>query len=303
MADILHHRISTLDFSPISTRFHLTNPTINPQTILTEYRRFLCLKVLLGDIDAPSQIAPSALIEEFWHQHVLHTKHYRTMCQLLGVPYVDYDPGAKNDMVAREKGWVMMWGMYKTVYGREMRADVWQGVANVVLEDGSGSLGDNPPGEAQSVGTDTSTPSQQGPNNTTHNNAGSTQPTTSIASIPTGPNPASKRPAESLVRESSTSTAPAPPAKRHRTTPDPQFHVNISVYKGSTHRVNASPKDTIHQLELRVAKVVDHSLFTFRLFNGGLMFEDRSATLAAEGVESGEELELFPAPDCFSLFD
>ena len=52
-------------------------PSINIQELLEEYKRFLVIKGVAKDTAAPIQLSPSALIEQVWHQHLLHTAKYR----------------------------------------------------------------------------------------------------------------------------------------------------------------------------------------------------------------------------------
>ena len=47
------------------------------QELLEEYKRFLVVKGVAKDTAAPIQLSPSALIEQVWHQHLLHTAQYR----------------------------------------------------------------------------------------------------------------------------------------------------------------------------------------------------------------------------------
>ena len=56
-------------------------PFVIIKQLLEEYKKFLVIKVIAKD----TQCSPSALIDQVWHEHILHTAKYRDACTAFGV--------------------------------------------------------------------------------------------------------------------------------------------------------------------------------------------------------------------------
>jgi uncharacterized membrane protein YgcG len=60
-----------------------------------EYRRFLYALAHKRPEDTISP--PTHEVDEFWHQHILHTRKYRDDCQKVFGQYVDHTPGLNSE--------------------------------------------------------------------------------------------------------------------------------------------------------------------------------------------------------------
>ncbi len=60
------------------------------RTAIKEYKKFLFL-ALTSEV----AVTPSLDIDEVWHVHILHTRGYRSFCNLIG-RNLDHDPGMPN---------------------------------------------------------------------------------------------------------------------------------------------------------------------------------------------------------------
>ena len=85
--------IASLDLS--SVRFKVINElgwsSENADQVELEYRRFLYALAHKRREDTISP--PTKEVDEFWHQHILHTRKYRDDCDKVFGHYVDHTPG------------------------------------------------------------------------------------------------------------------------------------------------------------------------------------------------------------------
>ena len=95
-SDLLHEKLSCFDDGTVIDN--------QDNRDLTEYVKFLVMKVLVGDYDA-TILSPSPSVDLVWHEHVLHTQLYWDANQLLqgavplemGKNFVHHNPdGAEN---------------------------------------------------------------------------------------------------------------------------------------------------------------------------------------------------------------
>ena len=121
-------RAENLDLSfliPVLTN-KIPNRSIKPNDLLREYKRFLAIKVIAEDTEAPFSLSPSAMVDQVWHQHILHTKQYRLTCTQFGVN-IDHDPaGAGDPEPVREKRLKMTKAFYKTVFNEDAPDKYWK---------------------------------------------------------------------------------------------------------------------------------------------------------------------------------
>jgi hypothetical protein len=96
--------------------FEALRSRISSPDLLLEYKRFLALKVALGDFDA-SVLSPPAEIDAIWHAHILDTKHYRTVCEALGQGFIEHDPDGGADPAARDTRRMTCLAEYKKEFG------------------------------------------------------------------------------------------------------------------------------------------------------------------------------------------
>jgi len=80
-----------LDLSYLVQNLSDKLPSVNIPQLLEEYKKFLAIKVIARDATDPTHLSPSALIEQVWHLHLLHTAQYRAACSTLGV-FIDHHP-------------------------------------------------------------------------------------------------------------------------------------------------------------------------------------------------------------------
>jgi hypothetical protein len=78
---------------------YLNSKSKFPEKQIQEYGRFLLLKVLEKDtLDIKTiRLSPSAAVDEVWHYHMLHPRHYAAMCQEFCGHIIDHDPDTAAD--------------------------------------------------------------------------------------------------------------------------------------------------------------------------------------------------------------
>ena len=57
---------------------------LNIVELVSEYRRFLAVKVLHADTGLPASLSPSASVGRVWRAHLLNPGHYIQCCNKLG---------------------------------------------------------------------------------------------------------------------------------------------------------------------------------------------------------------------------
>jgi len=101
-------------------------PSVNVPLLLLEYKKFLALKVISEDTSVPMFLSPSALIDQAWHVHLLHTAQYRDACSALGAN-IDHSPaGAQDQHLVREKRLVLTKAFYMTVFQLIPPSKFWE---------------------------------------------------------------------------------------------------------------------------------------------------------------------------------
>ncbi len=60
-----------------------------------QYRNYLLLRLLYPNIDLP----PSREIDEFWHNHILHTQKYHKDCESIFGYYLHHNPHSNMDNI------------------------------------------------------------------------------------------------------------------------------------------------------------------------------------------------------------
>jgi hypothetical protein len=83
--------IESIDFNPIVKRMVKANHWSHAETLegLKQYKNFLFLKRKYHE---KYTIPPSIDIDEFWHNHVLHTKKYTEDCNVIFGNYLHHHP-------------------------------------------------------------------------------------------------------------------------------------------------------------------------------------------------------------------
>jgi hypothetical protein len=83
------------------------------------YRRFFALLV-----DHPTEgLVPSKAIDEFWHNHILHTKRYMHDCMQSAGRYLHHQPSDPDDSQAvadLSQGFLRTCRLYQESYGKPL---------------------------------------------------------------------------------------------------------------------------------------------------------------------------------------
>lgn len=100
-------------------------PSVDIAELLEEYKKFLAIKVIAKDATAPIHLSPSALIDQVWHQHLLHTAQYRAACSALGV-FIDHDPeGALSSDSVRKNRLLLATTHYSIIFNQPAPVKFW----------------------------------------------------------------------------------------------------------------------------------------------------------------------------------
>jgi len=89
---------NALDLSPLEPSLARQGVEDIPE-LLTEYKKFLAIKVVTGDVASPQSFSPGPLVDQVWHEHLLLPRHYLAACRALGegIEVIDHDPGSARD--------------------------------------------------------------------------------------------------------------------------------------------------------------------------------------------------------------
>jgi len=105
--------------APLSSKLP---PSVDIKQLLEEYKKFLVIKVIAKD----TQCSPSALIDQVWHAHILHTAKYRDACSALGV-FIDHDPaGALDKDDKRELRLMLTKTHYNLIFNEIAPKKLWE---------------------------------------------------------------------------------------------------------------------------------------------------------------------------------
>jgi len=95
-----------------------------------EYLRFLFLKQILQDFDLPPTIAPSAIVDEVWHEHLLRPKNYFLLGRSVS-RVIDHDP--KTQFSAdRDSRYYYTKVLYKNFFHEDPPPEFWPDEARLV---------------------------------------------------------------------------------------------------------------------------------------------------------------------------
>ncbi|KAJ3039136.1 hypothetical protein HDV00_012542 [Rhizophlyctis rosea] len=125
-AEKIQH-VLTMDLSSLEARDNREHSYHHHSKItrsITEYRRFLALKIQLDDKDAKF-ISPSPLVDPVWRLHILDTRAYEQMQRDIGMT-IHHDPDGILDDGARKKRRKFVLTMYEVVFGEEPPREVWE---------------------------------------------------------------------------------------------------------------------------------------------------------------------------------
>jgi len=90
--------VSFLDLSVLKPSLAKLLVADDIPSLLREYKRFLAIKVLVGDVTSPQRFSPSPLVDQVWHAHLQLPRHYLAACRALGEDMpIDHDPTTASD--------------------------------------------------------------------------------------------------------------------------------------------------------------------------------------------------------------
>ncbi|KAJ3037586.1 hypothetical protein HDV00_001473 [Rhizophlyctis rosea] len=116
------HSILNMDLTSLQNRLKRLEPRAAAR-LVTEYKRFLAVKIQLNDTDAKF-LSPSPLINECWHNHILDTRAYDAMFSCIGMK-IHHDPDGGDDEVARDKRRKMTLNAYELYFKKKPPTDIW----------------------------------------------------------------------------------------------------------------------------------------------------------------------------------
>jgi hypothetical protein len=131
---LYRHTCFTVDLTNIDSRLrtvlHCT-PRDAARTV-DEYRRFLYLLSIRGD---ESMLMPSKRVEEAWQCHILHSKLYRTHCDLISGRFIHYSPISSNDSISNRRIlYQETLKLYRDVFNEEPDDHIWPASYHSILE-------------------------------------------------------------------------------------------------------------------------------------------------------------------------
>ena len=118
---ILAREVAALDFERLKWKLaHSDDAKMSPESCdlaEREYRRFLTLKVAFPGID----LVPSALVDEFWHTHILDTTAYARDCEAVFGEFLHHFPHfgdySKDDKVDMDAAFAETTALYERIFG------------------------------------------------------------------------------------------------------------------------------------------------------------------------------------------
>jgi len=100
--------------------------SVEIKPLIDEYKKFMVIKVISKDTQCPMNLSPSSLIDQVWHEHILHTSKYREACTALGV-FIDHDPaGAKEGDDIRQKRLLLTKTHYSLIFNTMAPPKFWE---------------------------------------------------------------------------------------------------------------------------------------------------------------------------------
>ena len=112
--------VDRLDFSKINNKL-VNYYGWNEETVKIAnglYKKWLALHICYPDL----AMAPSELIDEYWHMHILDTRKYMEDCQLLFGYYLHHYPyfGLEGDKENLNKGFELTRRLFKYHFGHDL---------------------------------------------------------------------------------------------------------------------------------------------------------------------------------------
>eukprot|EP00798_Chlamydomonas_sp_ICE-L_P013619 gene13619-19496_t len=97
-----------------------THPKLSSDTDrIFEYARFLLLKAYMEDASMPPMLAPSGIVDEVWHAHMLRPHLYMRLCEELGMGVIAHDPDTALDIDNHNKRLAKTTKLYAVMFEEE----------------------------------------------------------------------------------------------------------------------------------------------------------------------------------------
>jgi hypothetical protein len=107
----------------LQARFAREHSNTDVVSAYQEYRRFIELKITMGDYDA-TKLSPSPLIDSMWHLHILDIRRYEDMCSKLP-SLIHHNPDGGNDAASRSKRYEATLFAYRARFGEAAPNAIW----------------------------------------------------------------------------------------------------------------------------------------------------------------------------------
>eukprot|EP00798_Chlamydomonas_sp_ICE-L_P013620 gene13620-19497_t len=118
----------------IADQMRETHPKLSSdEECVFEYARFLLLKAYMEDASMPPILAPSGIVDEVWHAHMLRPHLYMRLCEELGMGVIAHDPDTALDIEHHNKRLAKTTKLYAVMFGEEAgrlwHEDAWHETA------------------------------------------------------------------------------------------------------------------------------------------------------------------------------
>ena len=90
---------------------------------INEYWRFLYLRKTVNP--TKTWITPGNIIDDIWHDHILHTRSYTTFCETYFGYYLHHTPKNLAEDEDYSNSITMTKKLYKDNFGHEPPSDIW----------------------------------------------------------------------------------------------------------------------------------------------------------------------------------
>lgn len=113
-------QLNQFDFSNVDRKFSLKHPDIKPKDARIECLRFMALGMV-------REVSPPPILDDYWHEYILHTKKYTRETNLVFGEYFHHAPNDGTNK-ARGQNNDQMWETiddYEKIFG-PVNMKVWE---------------------------------------------------------------------------------------------------------------------------------------------------------------------------------
>lgn len=109
--------IDRIDLSNVQKRLLKQYEPDTLNTMIEEYRKFL----FLIHEHPKARIVPSHLVDEVWHDHILHTKNYMKDCEQVFGQFIHHIPSVSEEGEDISE----TFDLYKRTFGMDPPSSIW----------------------------------------------------------------------------------------------------------------------------------------------------------------------------------